>query len=187
MFDRFGNFDSVEEINDQAEKLANEGDEDGLKELARENGIPQEAAELYLQGEVLQLVDVTEAAVGKLEVERQELAIEGLLEDWISYIESECMESEKMARAVRRKRKSLNGCIAEMLLDSMLNQKAVDETILKIVEYEVKIRKIDLKKQAGMEPRWIKYTKIGFPGMAKARKLIRDYYLGIGGGTDVKI
>lgn len=184
MFDRFGNFDSADEINGKAEELANAGDEEGLKELAKENGIPEEAVGLYLQGEIPQLVDVQEAAVGKLEMERQELAIEGLIEDWISYIETECMESEKMAIAVRRKRRSLNGCVAELLLYSMLDQKPVDSAVLQIVEKEVKIRNIDLKKRAGMEPRWLKYTKIGFPGMAKARKLIREYYLGIGGAAD---
>ena len=178
MFDNYGNFDSVEEINREAERLANEGDEEGLKDLAQENGIPEEAAVLYFQGEILELADVREAAVGKLEMERKELAIEGLMEDWISYIETECMESEEMAKAVRRKDRSLNACIAGLLIESLLNQKPVDKAILDIAEAEVKKRKIDLKKQGGMEPRWLRYTKIGFPGMARARRIIREYYLG---------
>lgn len=47
-----------------------------------------------------------------------------------------------------------------------------------IVEERVKEEKIDLKKQTGIEPRWLQYTKLGFPGMGAAKKLIRKYYLG---------
>lgn len=181
MFDTFGEFGSAEEINAAAEGLANKGDEEGLKLLAKENGIPEEAATLYYQGETCALVDIREAAVGKIEIEKEELAIEGIMADWIQFIETECMESEKMAKAVRSEKRSLRGCMAHLLLESLLRQKQVDQPILDIVEKEIKLRGIDLKKQIGIQPGWLKYTKIGFPGAGKAKKLIREYYLGIGG------
>lgn len=175
MFDRFGEFDTYEEINAKADELF--GNSEQLKELAEENGIPEEYAEAYLAGEIPFLCDAAAAAVGKIELERQETVLEGVLEDWISYIEQECQEDEALARAVRSKGKSLNGCIAELILASLMNQKHVDKAILRIVEERVKEENINLK-QYGMDPGWLQYTKLGFPGSGSAKKLIKKYYLG---------
>lgn len=178
MFDTYGEFDSFEEINARADELMNAGVRKGIVDLAKENGIPEEFAQAFIDGDIPYLCDAATAAVGKIEIERQETVLEGVLEDWISYIEAECQEDEELARAVRSKKKSLNGCIAELILASLLNQKQVDRAIMDIVEERVKEEKIDLKKQTGIEPRWLQYTKLGFPGMGAAKKLIRKYYLG---------
>ena len=178
MFDTYGEFDSFEEINARADELMNAGVRQGIIDLAKENGIPEEFAQAFINGDIPYLCDAATAAVGKIEIERQETVLEGVLEDWISYIEAECQEDEELARAVRSKKKSLNGCIAELILASLLNQKQVDKAIMDIVEKRVQEEKIDLKKQTGIEPRWLQYTKLGFPGMGAAKKLIRKYYLG---------
>lgn len=178
MFDTYGEFDSFEEINARADELMNAGVRKGIVDLAKENGIPEEFAQAFIDGDIPYLCDAGTAAVGKIEIERQETVLEGVLEDWISYIEAECQEDEDLARAVRSKGKSLNGCIAELILASLLNQKQVDRAIMDIVEKRVQEEKIDLKKQTGIEPRWLQYTKLGFPGMGAAKKLIRKYYLG---------
>lgn len=178
MFDTYGEFDSFEEINARADELMNAGVRKGIVDLAKENGIPEEFAQAFIDGDIPYLCDAATAAVGKIEIERQETVLEGVLEDWISYIEAECQEDEDLARAVRSKGKSLNGCIAELILASLLNQKQVDRAIMDIVEKRVQEEKIDLKKQTGIEPRWLQYTKLGFPGMGAAKKLIRKYYLG---------
>lgn len=178
MYEVYGEFDSFEEINEKADELLNSYGEHDVKEMAAENGIPEEIAEAYLNGDVPFLCDAGTAAVGKIEMERQETVLEGILEDWISYIEASCQEDEELAIAVRRKGKSLNGCIAELLLVSLLNQKQVDKAILDIVRDRVKEDGIDLKKQAGLDPAWLQYTKLGFPGMGEAKKTIRRYYLG---------
>lgn len=178
MFDTYGEFDSFEEINARADELMNAGVRQGIIDLAKENGIPEEFAQAFIDGDIPYLCDAATAAVGKIEIERQETVLEGVLEDWISYIEAECQEDEDLARAVRSKGKSLNGCIAELILASLLNQKQVDKAIMDIVEKRVQKEKIDLKKQIGIEPRWLQYTKLGFPGMGAAKKLIRKYYLG---------
>ena len=178
MFETYGEFDSFEEINARADELMNAGARKGIVDLAKENGIPEEFAQAFIDGDIPYLCDAATAAVGKIEIERQETVLEGVLEDWISYIEAECQEDEELARAVRSKKKSLNGCIAELILASLLNQKQVDRAIMDIVEERVKEEKIDLKKQTGIEPRWLQYTKLGFPGMGAAKKLIRKYYLG---------
>lgn len=49
MFDVFGNFDSVEELNACAKGLLEEQDLEHLKVLAEENGIPDGIREVYEQ------------------------------------------------------------------------------------------------------------------------------------------
>ena len=50
MFDKFGEFDSAEELNKAAEGLRNEGDRESLIELAKENGLSrQQLAEIMEQ------------------------------------------------------------------------------------------------------------------------------------------
>lgn len=71
MFDKFGEFDSVEELNRAAAGLRAEGDWKSLRELAKENGIDKEDAEDYIKGDVPELASVSMAAYGKLYVEEQ--------------------------------------------------------------------------------------------------------------------
>lgn len=72
MFEKFGEFDSAEELNKAADGLLNEGDLDSLKELAKENGIDEEDAQDYIDGLIENLATVTSAAFGRLYVEEQQ-------------------------------------------------------------------------------------------------------------------
>lgn len=47
MFELFGEFDSVEEMNKAAEGFKNEGDIESLKKMAEENGIDEAFADMY--------------------------------------------------------------------------------------------------------------------------------------------
>ena len=75
MFEKFGEFDSCEEINMAAQGLYEEGDIKSLHALAKENGL-ENMLEIYLtqtpdditSGEVW-LCDPISAAIGKLKVE----------------------------------------------------------------------------------------------------------------------
>ena len=53
MFEKFGEMDSYKEINELAESLFNEGDVDSLRTMAKENGIPDDFVEMYLEGMIL--------------------------------------------------------------------------------------------------------------------------------------
>lgn len=72
MFDRFGEFDSVQKLNEAAEGLLNEGDIESLKELAKENGIDEGDVQDYLDGHSEDLATVSMAAFGRLFVEEQQ-------------------------------------------------------------------------------------------------------------------
>lgn len=162
MFDKFGEFDSAEELNRAAAAQKAEGDEEALYALAKENGIDIEDVDDYLDGVVEELVNPLIAAIGKLKIEREEIkTYEGMIiDDWIMYV-TECVsENIRMQIAVRKKGKSLKKCISELLKWSFKNAKPVDEGIL---------------KAAGVkEPR----VSLGIPSMAKSKEIIGQYYLG---------
>lgn len=160
MFDKFGEFDSAEELNKAAEGLKNEGDMLGLTELAEENGLDKADAEDYMDNMVPELANNLLAALGKIKIERQSLKPVDIMEDWVSYIELCASESDEMAVAIRRKGKNLKGCIAELLKWSFKNQHPVDGEIL---------------KAAGVNAGRV---TLGIPGMGTAKKIIKEYYLG---------
>ena len=109
MFEKFGEFDSYEEINRAAAAQKAEGDEEALIALAEENGIDKEDAEDYMDGCMDELCTVTTAALGKIAIEKKELEIAGVLRDWVEELEGLCTESPGMAAAIRKKGKSLAG------------------------------------------------------------------------------
>lgn len=160
MFDKFGEFDSVEELNAAAEGQKAEGDMEALEALAVENGLDPEDAEDYMNGDVEQLANSCMAAIGKLNVEAEYVKCAEIMGDWLDYIKEQCMDHEEVARAVRKKGKSLEGCIAEILKWSFAHQIPVDSHITSV---------------AGVKANRI---TIGIPGMATVKKIITSYYLG---------
>ena len=160
MFDKFGEMSSYTEINELAANLLQEGDLDNLKELAKENGIPDDYVEMYLEETIPSLCDSASAAIGKIDMECAELKPKELMLDWVEYIKGLCMENEMIAHQVRKKGKTLQGCIAALLTYSFKNQITVSKEII---------------KAAGVSTSKVTF---GVPGMAKAKQLIRDYYLG---------
>lgn len=160
MWDRFGEFDSVEELNMAAAGQKEEGDEAALIALAEENGIDKADAQDYMDGVVEELASLLMAAQGKIKVESAELKPVEIMEDWVQYILLRCTEDPEMAKAVRRKGKSLKGCIAALLSWSFKNQHDVDR---------------DIMKAAGMGNNG--GVTLGIPGMGTAKKIITEYYI----------
>lgn len=159
MFERFGEFGSAEEINETAVNLRKEGDMENIKVLAKENGIDEEIAEVFIDGDILYLCDGMTAAIGKIDVECMELKPKEIMQDWTEYIKARCFEDAGMAAAVRKKGKSLKGCIAALLKWSFANQMPVDKDILKAAK--VNIDRVTL----------------GIPGIGTAKKIITEYYM----------
>ena len=157
MFERFGEFDSAEEINLTAEGLKTEGDMESLLVLA-EDGIDKEDAKDYWNGYTDTLTTPLGAALGKIDVECKDLKPKQIMTDWVDYIRSQCMEHDDMQAAVRKKGKSIKGCIGKLLEWSFNNQIPVDKDILKAA-----------KVSAGR-------VTLGIPGMGEAKKIIKKYY-----------
>ena len=159
MFEKFGELNSFGEINELAENLFNEGDTESLKAMAKENGIQNEFVQMYLQGDIPVLCDPLTAAMGKIDVEVEELKPKEIMEDWVEYLRGQCMENEILAYQVRKKGKSLKGCIAALLKWSFSNRQQIDKDII---------------KAAGIS---VYNVTLGIPDMARAKKIITDYYM----------
>ena len=162
MFDKFGEMSSYKEINTLAENLFNEGDIKSLKEMAKENGIAEDFVELYLSGDIAELCDAETAAFGKIDIEAAKFKGKSIMEDWIEYIRVQITDNNNLALQVRKKGKSLKGCIAALLAWSFKNQVPVDKEIL---------------KAAGVTAGKV---TLGIPAMGRAKEIIRNYYLGGG-------
>lgn len=72
MFEKFGEFNSAEELNMAADGLLNEGDIESLEELAKENGIDEGDLQDYIDGYAEDLATVSSAAFGRLDIEEKE-------------------------------------------------------------------------------------------------------------------
>lgn len=111
MYDIFGNMDSIEEINACALGLLQEGDTERIKELAKENGIPEFFAQDMIEGRSKELTDNLNAAMGKLDIEaagykNNQIPVEPILD----YLKSQCTD-ERFAVCVRRRTKSVKNCM----------------------------------------------------------------------------
>ena len=130
MFEKFGEFDSAEELNRAALAQRNEGDTEAVRTLAEENGLDPEDAEEFLAGDVDFLALPFNAAVGKLTVERKELRLEGVLEDLTNDLIDMCSENKELSLAVRRKGKELAEYIARIIDEGYEHQIKVDDRIV---------------------------------------------------------
>ena len=168
MFDKFGEFNSAEEINRAAKQQLAEGDTEAIYSIAKENGIDIEDAKDYIEGYTEELVTVLSAAVGKIEVESKYLKIDGILKDWTGAILHQCMEDQKFCEAVRSKEKSLKSCMAALIKFAFENKVQVSDEIVK----DTKIMH-NGKKEQMRGPLYL-----GVPNNAQTKKIVREYYLG---------
>lgn len=165
MFDKFGEFDSAEEINRAAAAQRAEGDIDAVMKIATENGIDKEDAKDYADGIVGELTTPLLAALGKLKVEKDDLKLTGVLSDWVDELNTMCTESPEFALAVRRKGKDLAGYIALTAESGYEHRAVVDK---RIVEKTTTIKRIMGSHEFA----------IGIPDKRTRRELAEKYYLG---------
>lgn len=159
MFDKFGEFDSAEEINRAAAAQLKEGDLDAIKTIAEENGLDPEDAEDFCTGAIDSLTAPLPAAIGKLEMESKDLGLKNMMEDWKNFLIQMCEEDDQMAQAVRKKGKGLEKCMAQILKVSFETKAQLDDRIV---------------RAAGLKPP----IYLGIPGKAQIRKIAEKYYKG---------
>ncbi|MEE1437747.1 MAG: hypothetical protein U0L24_02375 [Lachnospiraceae bacterium] len=166
MFDKFGEFDSAEELNAKAAELKAAGEEKRLVELALENGLDKEDAEDYMDGRYSKTLATTlQAAIGKLQIETKDLKLEGVLKDWVEEIKIMATEVPGMATAIRKKGKDLAGYIA-LTADSGYEHRAV-------VDKRIVAKTKQAKKIVGSHE-----FSIGIPDKKTRRELAKKYYIG---------
>ena len=81
-------FKTVKELNDKAAELKSAGDLSELVKLAEENGLEKEDAEDYMDSDDPEdcLCNATMAAIGRLNMEEQDLHLESQMKDWKDFI-----------------------------------------------------------------------------------------------------
>ena len=168
MFEKFGEFDSVEELNRAAEAQRAEGDEKALVLLAEANGIDKEDAEDFMDGCIPVLATPLMAATGKIRVESESLILKGVLTDWRDTLLDLCTENEELQAAVRRKGKSLCECMAALIRFAFENKEQVNDEI---------VRKTKIMHNGKEEP-MRSPLYLGVPNKTQVKKLILEYYLG---------
>lgn len=164
MYEKYGFFETADELNKKAAELRGEGKYQEVKELAKENGIEEEIADFFCEGEVEGICDDEIAAIGRIDVETEKLQPQEIFKDWIEYIKACVCKDKNMAKAVRKEGKSIEGCISNIMIWSFKNAYDVPKEIIKEAQKDVK----DIPGK----------VKMGVPGMGTAKKLIKEYYLG---------
>lgn len=165
MFEKFGEFDSVEELNRVAAEKKAEWDEEALIALALENGIDKEEAEDYMDGCMEELATPLMAAVGKLKAESEDLKLSGVLMDWVTELMDLCTGDYNFCTAVRKKGKDLAGYIALTAETGYEHRCVVDK---RIVAKAGKIKSIVGSHEFA----------IGIPDKKTRRELALKYYMG---------
>lgn len=96
----------------------------------------------------------------KLKTELAEFKLDGsILEDWCQYIKDEAYGNEALARAILLPEKKMADCLAILLKYSFENSFDVPTEIVKKAMPNNNFK-----------------VKLGIPGMAKARRLIADFF-----------
>lgn len=169
--DQMEKFKTVKELNDKAAELKNVGDLSELVKLAEESGLEKEDAEEYMESDDQEdcLCNATMAAIGKLNMEEQDLHLESQMKDWKDFIvqmltdypvDHDGEDRDTLANAVFNPDKKLLDVLAAGLKLSSENRIEVDKRII----------------QAARLPESAAF--IGMCGRDDLKKIILDYYLG---------
>lgn len=164
-------FKTVKELNDKAAELKSAGDLSELVKLAEENGLEKEDAEDYMDSDDPEdcLCNATMAAIGRLNMEEQDLHLESQMKDWKDFIvqmltdytaDHAGEDRDTLANAVFNPDKKLLDVLAAGLKLSSENRITVDMRII---------------KAAGL-PESAAY--IGMCGRDDLKRIIMDYYPG---------
>jgi hypothetical protein len=161
MFDKFGEFDSAAEIAEAIQAQIDEGDERSAIEIGLENGIDEMDVEDILDGTASaeEVLTPCVVALGKLQIEAEaHKKNDSIIVDWIEYIKALAIDSEEIAKNIRKKGKSLNGCLGELLKFSYQHAFDIPQDIVKV---------------AGITGAKV---KLGIPNAGKCKEIIRRYY-----------
>lgn len=120
MYEKFGEFNSYDEINTIAENLKREKNSKDLYELAAENGIPEIDVILYWGNITDTFIDMHFAGINKIEMEKNDYlqekhSINNInVEEIANYLKIKCYKDADFARNVRKRGKNFADCIGSL-------------------------------------------------------------------------
>ncbi len=131
MFNKYGEFNSAEELNKAAATALEQGKADEVKALAAENGIEVEDTQDYIDGYIPELCTPLMAAIGKLSIERKAIDLPTFMDGWVSLINDMLADNTELTAAVRKKGKKLTDLLGKLMGISSENRKKVPDAIVK--------------------------------------------------------
>lgn len=158
MFEKFGEFDSAEELNTMAATAMEQGETAKVLELAKENGINELDAQDYIDGMSAELCTPLMAAIGKLELEKAELKLPAMMEGMVMMVQGMFETEPELVVAVRKKGKKLAEVLGKILKACSENRKPVPGEVAKAAGFKETI-----------------YT--GDIDIAEFKKQVKKYYI----------
>ena len=156
MFDTYGKMTSLEQLNEKAALLKQEGDLEGLKTLVKENGLCMVDVEWYMEGRKPQLADWNDAVMGRIRVELDGIDLKGsiMIFGMVGMLRHVVRYDRELQKAVMRADKSAMDCLCRLM--------------------EALVQAPD--KLPDMTP----WGKLAIPDLSKksVKEIVEEYYLG---------
>ena len=180
LYEKFGEFDSAEEINRAALAQISQGDYEAVKTLAKENGIDEGEAQDFLEGIYPELCGPFSAAVGKLHVEAEALGLPMTMQLWVEHIilmmekdlDLEDGLDEVLMKGIRRKGKNMAELFGKLIVETSRTRKNTPAEIVTAA------RKIDSSIPSTLP--------IGDISKKRFEEIVREYYIDPAGQQEEK-
>lgn len=171
LYEKFGEFDSAEEINRAALAQISQGDYEAVKTIAKENGIDEGEAQDFLEGIYPELCGPFSAAVGKLHVEAEALGLPMTMQLWVEHIilmmekdlDLEDGLDEVLMKGIRRKGKNMAELFGKLIVETSRTRKNTPAEIVTAA------RKIDSSIPSTLP--------IGDISKKRFEEIVREYYI----------
>lgn len=129
MFEKFGEFNSADDMNTIAATMLEEGKTDDILALAKENGIDEDDAKDFIDGIAGELCTPLMAAVGKLKIEAAAVKLPTMMEGYVFVINDMATYDKDLQAGIRKTSKKLVNVLGELLKESSKNRVALPKEI----------------------------------------------------------
>ena len=165
LYEKFGEFDSAEEINRAALAQISQGDYEAVKTIAKENGIDEMDAQDFIDGVYPELCGPFTAAVGKLEVEAEALGLPMVMQLWADHIKGMLAsdDDDSLKKGIRRKGKNMAELFGKLIVETSHTRKNTPAEIVAAA------RKIDSSIPSTLP--------IGDISKKRFEEIVREYYI----------
>lgn len=165
LYEKFGEFDSAEEINRAALAQISQGDYEAVKTIAKENGIDEMDAQDFIDGVYPELCGPFTAAVGKLEVETEALDLPMAMQLWADHIKGMLAndDDDSLKKGIRRRGKNMAELFGKLIVETSRTRKNTPSEIVTAA------RKIDSSIPSTLP--------IGDISKKRFEEIVREYYI----------
>lgn len=165
LYEKFGEFDSAEEINRAALAQISQGDYEAVKTIAKENGIDEMDTQDFIDGVYPELCGPFTAAVGKLEVEVEALGLPMVMQLWADHIKGMLAsdDDDSLKKGIRHKGKNMAELFGKLIVEISRTRKNTPAEIVAAA------RKIDSSIPSTLP--------IGDISKKRFEEIVREYYI----------